>query len=74
MGRTASQLLLERLSGIESPATSLSIPVELVIRSSSRASARESSREAEWLEYLLSSDVAELSSDQSDSTYTLDSE
>jgi DNA-binding LacI/PurR family transcriptional regulator len=74
MGRTASELLLERLSGIESPATSLSIPVELVIRNSSRAENVDEIRETGWLEYLLSSDLAELSSEQSDSTYPLTEE
>lgn len=71
MGRTASELLLERLSGAESPADSFSIPVELVIRSSSHALDHDPSQETAWLEYLLSSDLAELSSDQSDSIYPL---
>jgi LacI family transcriptional regulator len=64
MGRAASELLLARLSGAASEASSHSVAVELVIRASSGAGG-DGGQNAAWLEDLLNSELAELSSEHS---------
>jgi LacI family transcriptional regulator len=60
MGRLASELLLERLSGKEKPQTIVQFPVELMIRNSCGASGLSRTQLNQRLEHLFSSELADL--------------
>jgi LacI family transcriptional regulator len=62
MGRMASQFLLERLSREEDPTSQVTVPVDLVVRNSSRTHRLSRKRMNEMLEQLFKSELADLNS------------